>query len=712
MYIINVLIEFKNINLDKTFEYYTKEKSPLYSRVEVDFNKRKVIGFVIKIRPYKEVDYEIKEIERIVDRDSIITSELFNLSKMMQTKYLCSQIEALQTILPSGLKPASKQKPILNQELYVRFSESSEKLTSKLLDNLNLIKNESNLKKNYLNDKYGTYSIKALIKKGYLENEYQVKKHVLVNEANVDFNKLNPEQEDIFQKIITDTNNFYLLHGITGSGKTEIYLHLAAYYLKLGKSVLVLVPEITLTLMMQETFAAHFKNNIAIIHSKLSNAKKYQEYQKILNGEVKIVVGTRSSIFAPLKNLGLIIIDEEHDNSYKQSSGLLYHTNDIAEYRALENKAKLVLGSATPSIVSLTKAYQKKYVYLTLNKRYNDNLLPKMQIVDLNHENLRDVVSQTTIKKIKSVLNKGKQVIILVNRRGYNTIVTCNDCHQNQMCPNCNVALTYHQHNHKMICHHCGYSTSNTTTCLYCGSTNLRRLGTGIQRIEEALLKELSSYRLLRIDQDTIKNVTSLKEKITKFKRKETDILIGTQMIAKGLDFKETELVVVLNIDASIAFNSYTAIENAFQLLVQVAGRAGRHSREGNVLVETFQPEHYVIKKAQQNDYLGFYETEMKQRKKYDNPPYYHIALIMLTSADEVKLLNEANNLYQYLVDTLKDVLVYNNVEHPIYKLANVYRQQIVIKYKDIKLIKDELYRLKKTYSKKKQLNISIDLDY
>ncbi|MDH6603896.1 primosomal protein N' (replication factor Y) [Bacilli bacterium PM5-9] len=712
MYLIKVILEYKNINLDKTFDYYSTDKVALYSRVLVPFNNKEIVGFVIEVKEEGKSEYAMKEIIEIIDKKPILNDELYKLAEFMQNKYLSSRIQALQTMLPPGLKPLSKQKKEVIYDLYLEIKESNEQLTSKQSEVLNKIKEEKNLKNSIISKKYGAHMINALYKKGYLNKVNKKREMIIIDKETSEFIELTSFQQEIYQKVINSDKKVSLLHGITGSGKTEIYLHLARHYLNKGKSVLVLVPEITLTLMMQDKFASHFKNEIAILHSRLSNAQRYQEYQKINEGKVKIVVGTRSSIFAPLKNIGIIIVDEEHDSSYKQSSGLMYHTNDIVVERASYHQAQVLLASATPSINSLTKAYQKQYQYLVLNKRFFNQPLPNVEIVDLNYEKITQIVSDKVIKKIKTTLSNNKQVIVLLNRRGYNTMIQCRDCQKTLMCPHCNVALTYHHSNKTLVCHHCAYSTKTINHCFYCGSTNLKRLGFGTQRVEEYLSNCFSEYNVTRIDQDAIKNIKQLEKCINDFKEKKSNILIGTQMIAKGLDFESADLVVVLNIDASLAFNSYDAIESAFTLLVQVSGRSGRHSGKGEVMIETFQPDHYVIKKAQQHDYLGFYELEMKQRKKFDNPPYYKIALLLISGEDENKIVKEANSIYEYLNESLKKVIVYNNIDAPIYKLANRYRQQIMIKYKRIEDIKDEMLRLKKSYGSKKGISLTIDIDY
>lgn len=719
MYLVKVLVEYRNLLLDKTFDYYSEQLIPKYSRVLIPFNNRDIVGFVVAIEEMdktKQPDFALKEIKAVIDDEPIINDELFALSQMMADKYLVSQIQALQTILPTGLKPKH------NNEVHDRFevylvaqdkstTHNSPKLTPKQQAAYEALCQVGKIKQSDFKQQYSYAIINALADKGYLVKENLKKEYALVNEEQSTFKTLNEEQAKIYQKIIAQEDTAFLLHGITGSGKTEIYLHLARHYLQMNKTVLILVPEITLTLLMQERFASRFQNEIAILHSRLSNPQRYQEYQKIIAGQSKIVVGTRSSIFAPLSNIGVIIIDEEHDNSYKQKSGIMYKTHDVADFRAKYHQANVVYASATPSVTSLAMAHKKRYQYLVLNQRFLHQPLPNISLVDMNYESLDHIVSDKVLNTMQDYLNRDKQIIVLLNRRGYHQLFKCRDCNETQMCPHCNVALTYHQPTKSLQCHHCGYKTQQVNKCFYCGSTNIKKMGFGIQKIEETLINHFKGETIIRIDQDSIQNTNVLQEKLDAFKAKKAHILIGTQMIAKGLDFEDVDLVVVLNIDASLGLNSYDAVENAFALLVQVAGRAGRFSGKGQVLIETYLPDHYAIQYALHHDYLGFFNYEMKIRQKYENPPYFKESVVLLSGYDENKVNLEADTIYRYLNGIIEEGIVINNGDYFIYKLANSYRQQIIIKYKNFAAIKDVLLNLKKSYSQKKDLNISIDTD-
>lgn len=715
MNLVNVLIQYQNINLDKSFSYYTNNDISLYSRVLINFNNKEIIGFVIDVVDTNEFFIEannIKEIIDIIDDKPLINKELFDLSKVLSNKYLVSQIMVLNTMLPPGLKSKLNQKTPIIYDKYLKVCLHDKKLTVKQNEIYEYIKDHHEVLQSDLYKIYSGAIVRTLVKNNVLEIIEKPHIYHLVKEEYQKEIILSNEQQSIYEKILESNNNIFLLNGVTGSGKTEIYLKLAQYYLSLNKSVLVLVPEISLTLMMQQRFASIFKNKIAILHSKLNNNQKYQEYQKISNDEVKIIVGTRSSIFAPIKDLGLVIIDEEHDSSYKQKSSLNYHVHEVAKERIKTSKAKLLLASATPSIKSMTYAYKKQYEYLVLNNRYNNIKMPQIKVVDMNDDDLEYPVSIEVLKAMKHALINKKQVIVLYNRRGYHQFFKCRDCNQTLMCPNCDVSLTYHHKDQSLRCHHCHYITKDIDKCFYCHSTNLKKVGHGTQKIEEFMINNFKEENVLRIDQDSIKNSFDLESKLESFHNQEKLILVGTQMIAKGLDFRNVSLVVILNIDASIALNQYDASENAFSLLVQVAGRAGRSSDNSLVLIETFQPKHYVIQNALKHDVLGFYQQEMNYRNQLDYPPYFKMAQLVISSYDQHQLIIKAKEIDEYLNNVIvqSNTLIKLQLEE-VYKTQKLFRYQIIIKYKDFNDINKILLDLKKVYSNKNNININIDID-
>lgn len=713
MYLLQVLVQHENLMLNQEYSYLSTELVELYTRVKINFAGQNLIGLVTKVENYdstnNQSEYQLKMISEVIDQKPLINAELFKLALYMQKTYLVSKMAAINTMLPAGMK--AKDQKASAKDMYLIYQESNETISDKQLVAKEYLQNSKQVLLAEFFKLYSSYVANTLVKKGYAKKELKDKIYLLVDEQQSQFKPLSKAQETAFNQIIQSQKQVNLLHGVTGSGKTEIFLHLAKHYLEKGQSVLVLVPEITLTIMMQKRFASLFANEIALLHSKLSASQKYQEYQKIASGQVKLVVGTRSAIFAPLQNLGIIILDEEHDQSYKQQNNVPYHTIEIAKERAKTNNAKVLLASATPSIISYTKAMQKDYEYIYLENRFNDVKMPKINLVDLNYEDIHNLVSHTTIAKMQEFLNNNKQIIVLLNRRGYYNFFQCKDCGEIIKCPDCDLPLTYHKKSNSFICHHCGYTLNDLTVCSSCGSSDFKKVGFGTQKVEEYLLAQFKDYRIGRLDHDSVKNVATLESMIDSFANHEIDILIGTQMIAKGLDFSNADLVVVLNIDNSLSFNHFDASEKAFQLLVQVSGRSGRHSGKGEVIIETYLKDDYVIQKALTNDYHGFYQIEMSKRRQYQNPPFYKQAMLMLVSNQEQKVIKEINNveytLRKHFSDNPKIIIEQSYLASN--KLAKMYRQAILIKYYDYEQLIKPLYKLKTYYAKKKDVSLIID---
>ncbi|WP_423362899.1 replication restart helicase PriA [Mycoplasma sp. P36-A1] len=715
MYTINILVQYKNILLNQEYTYYSKNEVKKYSRVQINFNNKEIIGLVINVEEgmiNNKKDFKIKEITKVIDQTPLINDELYNLALFMQKKYLVSKMDAITTMLPSKMRLDDKTK--VSQVVWIYYQESNEVIKGKTLKAKEYLKNSEKVLLKDFTKLFSSYCANSLVEKGYAKKIKHNKLYSLVDQKQKDFKKLNNLQEKAYNAIIETKQTTSLLHGITGSGKTEVYLHLAKHYVSNNKSVLILVPEITLTLMMQQRFASRFENNIAILHSKLTDNAKYQEYQKIVNNDVKVIVGTRSAIYAPIKNLGLIIIDEEHDSSFKQNNNVTYNTIDIAQQRALYHNAKIVLGSATPSMNTFTKAYTKQYNYVSINQRVNNLNLPKVNIVDLNYENIANIVSDTTLNKMQEFLDNSKQIIVLLNRRGYYNFFQCRSCKEIIKCPNCDLPLTYHKKENTLICHHCDYKITNLQECPTCHSKEFKKIGFGTQRIEEYIQEKFNSYNVARIDQDSVKNIAALETIINNFNEQKSDILIGTQMIAKGLDFANADLVVVLNIDSSLSFNQYDAAYNAFVLLVQVQGRSGRASGKGEVVIETFMPQDYVIQKAINHDYLGFYSLEMSKRRQSNNPPYYYLALLTFSSIDEKQLEIEVEKAEQSLKKYYnnQDNIIVEREYYILHKVANTYKKAIIVKYKDYDIIYKQLYKLKMIYAKNRNIKLQIDTEY
>lgn len=502
--------------------------------------------------------------------------------------------------------------------------------------------------------------------------------------------KLQPDQDHavttINEAITQQQPTTFLLEGVTGSGKTEVYLQVIANALKLGKTALLLVPEITLTPQITNRIRSRFGNKVAMLHSAMSVGERFDEWQRIESGQAKVVVGVRSAVFAPLDNLGVIIMDEEHDSSYKQADNPRYHTRDVAKWRAQYHHCPVVLGSATPSLESRARAYKGIYQRLLLPKRINDHALPHVDIIDMKNEIANGApsdLSQPLIAAIDDRLQKHEQVILMLNRRGYASFVLCRSCGHVPQCPNCDISLTYHKDTNSLRCHYCGFSQPMPNKCPECGSEKLRQHGMGSQRLEEDVNQLFPTAKVVRMDVDTTRKKGSHERIIQQFGQQEADILVGTQMIAKGLDFPNVTLVGVLNADSALEFPDFRSSERTFELLTQVAGRAGRADKQGNVIIQTFNPDHYAIQLAKTQDYEKFYETEMKVRQQGKYSPYYYTVKITISSKEETQALKVAYEIQQTLVNQLSEqTIILGPTPKMIKRVNNQYYYQLIVKYR------------------------------
>ena len=507
--------------------------------------------------------------------------------------------------------------------------------------------------------------------------------------------ELNPEQKQACEAVVGAIGKKhppFLLQGITGSGKTEVYLQIIQGALDMGKTAIVLVPEISLTPQMTERFIARFGEQVAILHSGLSNGEKYDEWRKVERGDAQVVVGARSAIFAPLKNLGVIIIDEEHEASYKQDSNPRYHARDVALLRAQYNQAALVLGSATPSLESRARAGKGIYQHLRLTQRANPLAsIPEVQLIDFRDYIGQNETSNFTpplIEAIQDRLDKKEQVVLMLNRRGYSSFVMCRECGTVDTCPNCDISLTLHMDTKTMNCHYCGFSKEIPYVCPNCQSRSIRYYGTGTQKAYDELAELFPEARILRMDVDTTRKKGSHQALLEQFGKGEADILLGTQMIAKGLDFPNVTLVGVLNADTALNLPDFRSSERTFQLLTQVAGRAGRAEKAGQVLIQSYNPQHYAIRFAKDQDYEGFYTYEMAIRRQLGYPPYYFTIGITLSHKKEEEVLRRAYQVMEILRSGLSDAsVILGPTPKPIARTHNLYHYQILIKYR----LEDEL---------------------
>ncbi|HET6872940.1 MAG TPA: primosomal protein N', partial [Sporolactobacillaceae bacterium] len=510
-------------------------------------------------------------------------------------------------------------------------------------------------------------TIKKLIDKGAL---VEVEQEVLRDPYQKEIQRTEPlaltdEQEKAIAPILRDIemtqSRVYLCHGVTGSGKTEIYLQTIQAVLKKGKQAIVLVPEISLTPQMVDRFKGRFGSAVAVLHSGLSQGEKFDEWRKIHRGEVDVVVGARSAIFAPFSKLGVIIIDEEHETSYKQEETPRYHAKDVAIFRGNYHHCPIILGSATPSLESFARAQKGVYQLLTLKGRVNQKGMPPVQIVDMRdelREGNRSIFSKLLLSKLQERLEKGEQSVLLLNRRGYSTFILCRDCGYVMKCPHCDISLTYHQREQRVKCHYCDFSLPVPRVCPECQSEHIRFFGSGTQKVEETLTQLLPSTRVIRMDVDTTRRKGAHEKLLSAFGSGQADILLGTQMIAKGLDFQKVTLVGVLAADAMLNIPDFRSSEKTFQLLTQVGGRAGRHELPGEVIIQSYEPEHYSIQLSAAHDYEHFYQQEMLHRRHHHYPPFYFLTLITVSHESYVKAQETTQKMVNYLRSHLSNEAV------------------------------------------------------
>ncbi len=568
-------------------------------------------------------------------------------------------------------------------------------------------------------------TIKALVKKGVLSEQMVEEYRDPYEHKNFERTRplpLTKEQQSamkpILQSIEQQSHETFLLYGVTGSGKTEVYLQAIQEVIKQGKEAIVLVPEIALTPQMVQRFKGRFGSDVAVLHSRLSIGEQYDEWRKVQKKEVKVVVGARSAIFAPFEHLGIIIIDEEHESSYKQEEIPRYHARDVAIKRGEYHQCPVILGSATPSLESFARAQKGVYHLLTLSKRMNDRAMPPVSVVDMREElrsGNRSMFSTELFERIKDRLQKKEQTVLFLNRRGHSTFIMCRDCGYVMQCPHCDISMTYHRSSNEMKCHYCGFQTDVPTQCPECSSNHIRYFGMGTQKVEEELVKLLPEARIVRMDVDTTTRKGAHERILEHFQSGKADILLGTQMIAKGLDFPNITLVGVLSADTTLHLPDFRAAEKTFQLLTQVSGRAGRHELQGEVVVQTYTPEHYSIQLAAMQDYQRFYNEEMSMRKLGSYPPFYYLALVTVIHEDLLQVVTVTEKISSFLKSNIsKKAILLGPVASPIPKINNRYRYQCLIKYKREPNLFSALRKILEHYNPQTSrggLSITIDIN-
>lgn len=720
---VSVLTQIGVKAVDQTFSYHVpkllENNIKIGVRVRIPFGNMILDGFVLGISDNSSYDNsKIKDIINVIDEEPVLNKEMLLLGKYMSDNLLASLSSCYQVMLPKALKAEVKSNIKIKYDRYLHRIKSIEEI-DRYIDNckyesqINLL---CKLKEGDILITKMSSSINTIIKYGFASIIYEeCKRYKYDGISNYKRVNLTDKQRLVSDTIISSfgKSDTFLLYGVTGSGKTEVYMDVIEKAINNGKSAIMLVPEIGLTPQIVGKFISRFGNVISVLHSKLSDSERYDEYRKITNGESKIVIGTRSAIFVPFNNIGVIIIDEEHTSSYKQDNNPRYSAINVAEWRSKYHNCPLVLGSATPSLESFAKAGNHVYKLLSLTERAGGSVLPIVNIVDMKEEVKKGnfILSDILKNKIGEVLDRGEQAIILLNRRGYSSTISCRECGYVYKCPNCDITYTYHKSSNNLKCHYCGYSMVLPNKCSICGSDNLKDYGLGTEKLEETL-NSLYKARIVRMDVDTTSKKGQHQKIIDDFGEHKYDILIGTQMIAKGLDFPLVTLVGVVSIDSSLTSPDYRASENTFQLLSQVSGRAGRSENKGEVIVQTFNPDHYAITLAKNHDYIDFYKEEMKIRKMLKYSPYYYMVLVSITSKDYELGFKEANKIGSYIRNNISnDSIVLGPTMANMFKVNNIYHYQIIIKYRKDDSLMKVLKFIIDMQVKNNKIDVSIDFN-
>ncbi|GAA0612698.1 primosomal protein N' [Virgibacillus siamensis] len=685
-----------------------------------------------------------KELERLTDE---------TLSQDLESLFAGRDFVPYEELEDTNLSYSKVQQAIQDGDVTVNYLVKS-RVTKK---QVTMIKpnRESHLLEEACQELPGNAKKQQQLLQYFIENPYEVEQNILIKKlkttrsvikALLDKQLLiaskkeiyrNPYEDSTFEKtealeltkeqqqaitpirnsIRQNQHDVFLIHGVTGSGKTEIYLQAIQDVIKQGKEAIVLVPEISLTPQMVKRFKGRFGSNVAVMHSALSSGEKYDEWRRIHRKEVQVVVGARSAIFAPFENIGIIIIDEEHENSYKQEDNPRYHARDVAIHRGEIHQCPVVLGSATPTLESYARAHKGVYKLATLRKRTNEKDMPDVEIVDMRnelHEGNRSMFSRTLIEKMEHRIAKGEQIVLLLNRRGYSTFVMCRDCGHVKECPHCDIALTYHKNSNRLKCHYCSYEEPMPVFCPSCNSDLIRFFGTGTQRIEESLVQLIPEARVIRMDVDTTRGKGAHEKLLNQFVSKQADILLGTQMIAKGLDFANVTLAGVLTADSMLHLPDFRSSEKTFQLLTQVSGRAGRHDLPGEVIIQTYTPEHYSIQLASHYDFVQFYRIEMNTRKTFQYPPYVFLTLITVSHQNHVTVVQTAQRIAQLLQQQVEDgTVILGPTPSPIARMKDRYRYQCMIKYKSEPNLRRTIKKVIRQFDedmRKNDLQIHVDM--
>ena len=728
--IATVAVDNTFFNFDTDYDYILPNEFEAYigSRVNVPFGKGNTerSGIIIAISNSDKSNLQLKSIIEVLDRP--LSDEMVSLALWMKERCFCTTYDCLKQMLPRAYgKIGSKTlKMVRLAENDIDFSTLTKKQRNvcELLADIgaagvNEICEFCSVGISVLNT-LKKHNIVEFYNKEIMRNPYLTSKEVCKEDI-----VLSPEQNDAYlqNRQLLGKSGVSLLFGVTGSGKTQVYLKLIDDVLNEGKDAIVLVPEISLTPQVLEKFRSRYGSKTAVIHSGLSLGERNDEFKRIDSGEAKIVIGTRSAVFAPVHNLGIIIIDEEQEQTYKSERTPRYNARDVAKFRTKYNNALLLLGSATPSIESYSNALKGKYFLSVLTERYGNAVLPNVVCVDMKNEmrnGNKSCISSVLRESLIEAVENNKQAILLINRRGYNTFIACNECGHILTCPNCSISLTYHSYNNRLTCHYCGYTKRLDNKCDNCQSNSVRYSGYGTQRIEEEVSALVPGAKVLRMDADTTSTKFSHEKLLNQFAQKEYNILIGTQMVAKGLDFEDVSLVGVVNADNSLYDESYSANERAFDLITQVIGRAGRRDTQGKAIIQTVNPYNEIIEFASNQDYNAFYESEIQMRRLMIYPPFCDIFLATFTGNNENDVALCSKEFFETMVklnnSQYSDVKLVALGPTPakISKINNSYRYRLALKTKNNKRIRQMITNILKSVQKNKlysKVSIGISLN-
>ena len=696
--VASVIVDISTSEIDRIFEYLVPSGMQVRKgdRVLVPFGNKTIEGFCIDLKDSPDTSRELKEIKDRLDPYSAITEEQLELAKFMRARYYIRHVDCLRLFIPSKLR-GGRVRELKRQYVCLAQDRPYEQLLEEAATPARRAVVER-LKEggeflSRLTSEVSASCVNTLIKHGILiKTDREIMRSPLGYEPQKSaLPSLRPAQQAALETILSMQRRVALLYGVTGSGKTEVYMRCIAKALQEGKTAIMLVPEISLTPQTLKIFRSRFGDIVAMLHSGLSDGERFDEWRRIITGDAKVVVGARSAIFAPLKNVGVIIIDEEHDSSYVSESNPRYITADIAKWRAEYNSGKVILGSATPSIESFLLAKRGQYELVRMDERISGNM-PDMHIVDMKQEIIsgnNGIFSAELTASLKETIARGEQAMIFLNRRGHSSFVMCKKCGYTAKCTDCDITLTYHSADNKLKCHYCGKRYKMLDCCPECGSREIRYGKIGTQRVVEELKKIFPDINILRMDNETTATKTAYLDILGAFASGEAQILVGTQMIAKGHDFPNVTLVGILDADMSLYFSDYRSAERTFQLVTQVAGRAGRAAKLGKVILQTYSPNHYVFRFAARYDYDGFFDKENNTRLVSDFPPYTTIMRIMMSGADEDKVIECAKAIY-LKIKPLKDKYDYDIVymqamKSPVGKIENKFRYQILLRFKRVR---------------------------